>query len=48
MTVEDGLVEVLLADVHRPDASAGLLPLLSHALLATWRRGLRRYEAYGS
>ncbi|MDT0348913.1 nSTAND1 domain-containing NTPase [Pseudonocardia charpentierae] len=42
VTVEDGLVEVLLADLHRTGAgaaSAALLPLLSHALLATWRRG---------
>ena len=42
VTIEDGLVEVLLADVHRPGSesgAAGLLPLLSHALLATWRRG---------
>lgn len=36
--IDDGLVDVLLADVHRTGA-AGSLPLLSHALLATWRRG---------
>ena len=39
VTIDDGLVEVLLADAHRSGAGAGLLPLLSHALLATWRRG---------
>jgi WD40 repeat protein/transcriptional regulator with XRE-family HTH domain len=41
--VEDGLVEVLLADLAPGSASgvaheAGALPLLSHALLATWKR----------
>jgi hypothetical protein len=43
--VDDGLVEVLLADVrpHRTlgagEHGAGALPLLSHALLATWSHG---------
>ena len=43
--VDDGLVEVLLADMRphgTPGAGgheAGALPLLSHALLATWSRG---------
>ena len=45
LTVADGLVELLLADLaprsasHGPDADAheaGALPLLSHALLAAW------------
>ena len=42
--VEDGLVEVLLQDMHPHEApgagghEAGALPLLSHALLATWSR----------
>jgi WD40 repeat protein/transcriptional regulator with XRE-family HTH domain len=40
LTVEAGLVELLLADVaRRGEAGAGPLPLLSHALLATWDRG---------
>jgi len=34
LDIEDGLVEVLLRDAHE----AGALPLLSHALLATWER----------
>jgi WD40 repeat protein len=47
LDVEDGLVEVLLRDLapkaaggSPPDAAyeAGALPLLSHALLATWQR----------
>ncbi len=39
--IEDGLVERLLADVDRPPVAGRQpsLPLLSHALLATWRRG---------
>ena len=43
--VEDGLVEVLLADMRPPGVpgpgghEAGALPLLSHALLATWEHG---------
>jgi WD40 repeat protein/transcriptional regulator with XRE-family HTH domain len=38
--IEDGLVELLLDDVdRRGEGGAGPLPLLSHALLATWRRG---------
>ncbi|GAA3043862.1 helix-turn-helix domain-containing protein [Actinokineospora globicatena] len=51
LTVEDGLVEVLLRD-FRP-AETGSLPLLSHALLATWHSGNRRaltiaaYQATG-
>jgi WD40 repeat protein/transcriptional regulator with XRE-family HTH domain len=42
--IEDGLVEVLLADMRPHGAAgpggpeAGALPLLSHALLATWAR----------
>jgi hypothetical protein len=42
--IEDGLVELLLADMRRDGAAgpggyeAGALPLLSHALLATWER----------
>lgn len=35
--VDDGLVELLLDDVGRR-GTAGALPLLSHALLATWTR----------
>jgi hypothetical protein len=46
LDIEDGLVEVLLADMRPPGApgpagaghEAGALPLLSHALLATWER----------
>ena len=54
ITIEDGLVELLLRDLHVhenravPD-SAGALPLLSHALLSTWRRcagGRMTMEAY--
>jgi len=49
LDIEDGLVEVLLADMRPAGAlgtaghEAGALPLLSHALLATWerRRGSR-------
>ncbi|MDX3191654.1 helix-turn-helix domain-containing protein [Streptomyces sp. MN03-5084-2B] len=35
LDLEPGLVEVLLADIG--DSAAGALPLLSHALLATWQ-----------
>jgi WD40 repeat protein/transcriptional regulator with XRE-family HTH domain len=38
VAVEDGLVELLIDDIEAR-GSAGALPLLSHALLATWRRG---------
>src|SRR5215470_4348046 len=44
LDIEDGLVEVLLADMRPAGAlgtaghEAGALPLLSHALLATWER----------
>jgi WD40 repeat protein/transcriptional regulator with XRE-family HTH domain len=46
LDIEDGLVEVLLTDMRPPGApgpawaghEAGALPLLSHALLATWER----------
>jgi WD40 repeat protein/transcriptional regulator with XRE-family HTH domain len=44
--VEDGLLEVLLADLAPGSPSdvvheAGALPLLSHALLVTWTRAMR-------
>ncbi len=40
LETEEGLVELLLDDVdRRGEGGAGPLPLLSHALLATWRRG---------
>ena len=47
MTVDDGLVELVLADADPHDASGashdvGALPLLSHALLATWERSTGR------
>ncbi|HEY2306460.1 MAG TPA: helix-turn-helix domain-containing protein [Streptosporangiaceae bacterium] len=57
--VEDGLVEVLLGDMRPHGApgagghEAGALPLLSHALLATWSRSrgsrltLADYQASG-
>jgi WD40 repeat protein/transcriptional regulator with XRE-family HTH domain len=57
--VEDGLVEVLLSDMRPHGApgpgghEAGALPLLSHALLATWSRSrgsrltLADYQASG-
>jgi hypothetical protein len=46
LDIEDGMVELLLADMRPPGApgpaaaghEAGALPLLSHALLATWER----------
>jgi WD40 repeat protein/transcriptional regulator with XRE-family HTH domain len=46
LDIEDGLVELLLADMRPPGMpgqgaaghEAGALPLLSHALLATWER----------
>jgi WD40 repeat protein len=59
LDIEDGLVEVLLADMRPPGGSgpagheAGALPLLSHALLATWelchggRMTLADYRASG-
>ncbi len=60
LDVEDGLVELLLRDLAPPPGShtqaaheAGALPLLSHALRATWERGTRwrltvaDYEATG-
>lgn len=46
--IEDGLVELLLRDFQPLDSDgrhahdSGALPLLSHALLATWRSGSRR------
>jgi transcriptional regulator with XRE-family HTH domain len=52
----DGLVEMLLADLRQAEPpgghEAGALPLLSHALLATWTRGNGRltvadYQASG-
>lgn len=47
MTVDDGVVELVLADADPHDASGaphdvGALPLLSHALLATWERSTGR------
>jgi transcriptional regulator with XRE-family HTH domain len=39
LIVEDGLVDLLLADLS--DLPSPALALLSHALLATWRRGQR-------
>ncbi|TCB93365.1 hypothetical protein E0H26_22740 [Micromonospora zingiberis] len=46
LTVDDGLVELLLRDLRPPGDvppdvahDAGALPLLSHALLSTWERG---------
>jgi WD40 repeat protein len=59
LDVEDGLIEVLLADLRPSGGSgpagheAGALPLLSHALLATWERShggrltLADYQASG-
>ena len=59
LDIEEGLVEVLLADMRPPGGSgpagheAGALPLLSHALLATWelchggRMTLADYRASG-
>jgi WD40 repeat protein/transcriptional regulator with XRE-family HTH domain len=38
--LEDGLVELVLRDAG-PRGDAATLPLLSHALLATWQRGHR-------
>jgi WD40 repeat protein/transcriptional regulator with XRE-family HTH domain len=46
LDIEDGMVELLLADMRPPGApgpaaaghEAGALPLFSHALLATWER----------
>jgi WD40 repeat protein len=45
LTLEDGLVEVILRDLglrmaagDRPSYDPGRLPLLSHALLATWQQ----------
>lgn len=37
--LESGLVDVIVGDAS-PRGEAGTLPLLSHALLATWQRGL--------
>lgn len=46
VTVDDGLVDLLVADLaprgrSRHAHDAGALPLLSHALLATWERARR-------
>ncbi|MGH9104738.1 MAG: helix-turn-helix domain-containing protein [Acidimicrobiales bacterium] len=46
VSVEDGLVELLLADLAPRSPTgfahdAGVLPLLSHSLLATWERAQR-------
>ncbi|HKN98658.1 MAG TPA: hypothetical protein VJX10_16180 [Pseudonocardiaceae bacterium] len=37
LEVEDGLVDVLLADLGAGNRAAGRLPLLAHALRATWQ-----------
>ncbi|AXI78173.1 caspase, EACC1-associated type [Peterkaempfera bronchialis] len=42
LRLDDGLVELLLHElgaVNQPSQQAGTLPLLSHALWATWRQG---------
>lgn len=42
VAVDDALVELLLRDfAPTPGAAAGALPLLSHALLETWKRARR-------
>jgi WD40 repeat protein len=53
LDVDEGLVQIILRDLAPPDASAahdvGALPLLSHALLATWhgaQRGRLTESAY--
>ncbi|MCA2212329.1 WD40 repeat domain-containing protein [Jidongwangia harbinensis] len=38
LTVQPGLAELLLADLGAPDYPPGALPLLAHALRATWER----------
>jgi transcriptional regulator with XRE-family HTH domain len=47
VAVEDALVDVLLSDLAaggpRPACTAGALPLLSQALLATWKRAKRNH-----
>jgi WD40 repeat protein/transcriptional regulator with XRE-family HTH domain len=42
LEVEAGLVDLLLRDLGPAGARHGALPLLSHALLATWEQGQRR------
>ncbi|KXO89229.1 hypothetical protein AXK61_11530 [Tsukamurella pseudospumae] len=41
LTVEPGLVELLLDDAEATGDAAGVLPLLSHSLLTTWERSGR-------
>ncbi|MEV0380316.1 hypothetical protein [Nonomuraea sp. NPDC050643] len=38
LTLEPGLTELILEELRAPDGTAYPLPLLSHALLATWQR----------
>jgi WD40 repeat protein len=38
LAVEPGLADLLLADLGAPDHEPGALPLLAHALRATWER----------
>ncbi|MFF4648278.1 AAA family ATPase [Streptomyces sp. NPDC001389] len=38
LTLEPGLVELMLADLGEPGREAGRLPLLAHALRATWQQ----------
>lgn len=42
LEIEPGLVDLLLRDLGPAGARHGALPLLSHALLATWEQGQRR------
>jgi WD40 repeat protein len=42
LEIEPGLVDLLLRDLGPASARHGALPLLSHALLATWEQGQRR------
>jgi hypothetical protein len=42
LEVEAGLVDLLLRDLGPTSARHGTLPLLSHALLATWEQGQQR------
>lgn len=42
MELEEGLTHLLLRDLAPLTEDVGILPLLSHALLATWEQGERR------